>query len=56
MGEFENAHAFVDGIFASRQNCRGGLANGRSDKFFRMWGGGAMCHPPVSLIEDDCAG
>ena len=28
--------------------------NVRSDNFF-AWGGGAMSHPPVLLIEDDCA-
>ena len=22
---------------------------------FFAWGGGTMSHPPVSLIEDDCA-
>ena len=28
--------------------------NGRSDNFF-AWGGGAMSHALVLLIEDDCA-
>ena len=31
-----------------------GLENGRLDNFF-AWGGSSMCHPPVPLIEDDCA-
>ena len=25
------------------------------DKFFFAWGGGTMSHPPVLLIEDNCA-
>ena len=32
-----------------------GCLNASLDKFFFAWGGGAMCHPPVPLIEDDCA-
>jgi hypothetical protein len=37
------------------QNCRGG--NGRMEDWiiFFAWGGGTMSHPPVLLIEDDCA-
>ena len=31
----------------------GGWENGRLDNFF-AWGGSAMSHPPVPLIEDDC--
>ena len=32
----------------------GGWENGRLDNFF-AWGGSNMWHPPVPLIEDDCA-
>ena len=37
-----------DGIAA------GGWENGRLDILF-AWGGSNMWHPPVPLIEDDCA-
>lgn len=45
-------------VCAWRARCRASdmwdCLNGRSDNFF-AWGGGAMSHPPVLLIEDDCA-
>ena len=39
----------------SRQNCRGGDERMEDWINFFAWGGSSMCHPPVPLIEDDCA-
>lgn len=39
----------------SRQNCRGGNERMEDWIIFFAWGGSTMCHPPVLLIEDDCA-
>lgn len=48
-----NREAFswlVRGMASDMWDC----LNGRSDNFF-AWGGGTISHPPVLLIEDDCA-
>lgn len=40
---------------SSRQDCRGGNERMEDWIIFFAWGGSTMCHPPVLLIEDDCA-
>ena len=37
------------------RNCRGGNERMEDWIIFFAWGGGAMSHLPVPLIEDDCA-